>query len=54
MWGERDRMIPPGHARDYLAVLPQARLVTLPGLGHVPQEEAPAAGVPALRAFLAP
>jgi pimeloyl-ACP methyl ester carboxylesterase len=42
LWGEADAMIPLSNAQDYLAELPDARLVTLPGLGHVPQEEAPA------------
>ena len=57
VWGERDAMIPLANAQDYLRALPAAtaaRLVTLTGLGHVPHEEDPAAGLPALRAFLAP
>lgn len=52
LWGERDGMIPVANARDYLEALPHARLVTFPELGHVPQEEAPARSVEALRAFL--
>ena len=52
MWGERDGMIPVANARDYLQALPRARLVTFPDLGHVPQEEAPARSVGALRGFL--
>ncbi len=52
LWGERDRMIPASHARDWLAVLPRAAHVELPGLGHVPQEEAPAASLAPVRAFL--
>ena len=52
MWGERDGMIPVANARAYLRALPDARLVTFPELGHVPQEEAPARSLPALRAFL--
>ena len=45
-------MIPVANAADYLRALPDARLATLPGLGHVPHEEAPdrdagvGAGVP--------
>ncbi len=54
VWGERDAMIPVANARDYQAVLKAARLLTLPGLGHVPHEEAPEAALAELAAFLAP
>ncbi|MES2713769.1 MAG: alpha/beta fold hydrolase [Pseudomonadota bacterium] len=53
MWGARDQLIPVGHAQDYLAILPQASLATLPTLGHVPFEEDPALSLPPLEAFLA-
>ena len=53
MWGDKDQLIPPANAQDYLSALPHARLVLLPGVGHLPQEEAPAASLPPLRAFLA-
>lgn len=52
LWGERDAMIPIANAQDYLAELPDARLVTLPGLGHVPQEEAPAVSLAPVLRFL--
>jgi pimeloyl-ACP methyl ester carboxylesterase len=52
VWGERDAMIPVANADDYLGLLRQASLVRLPGVGHVPQEEAPAASLAAVRAFL--
>ncbi len=52
MWGDQDAMIPPSNAADYLQALPNARLVRLPNVGHLPQEEAPAATLPALQAFL--
>jgi len=52
IWGGRDAMIPIAHAADYLRALPHARRVTVPGAGHLPQEEAPAAALPELRAFL--
>ena len=52
MWGERDGMIPVANSRDYLQALPNARLVTYPRLGHVPQEEDPKQSIKALRAFL--
>lgn len=52
VWGTQDQMIPPANAQDYLAAMPQAQLVSLPGLGHVPFEEAPAAALVPVRAFL--
>ncbi len=53
LWGERDGMIPMANADDYLAALPDARLVSFPELGHVPHEEAPARALEPVRAFLA-
>ncbi len=52
LWGQQDGMIPFTNAADFLAALPHATLVPLPGLGHVPFEEAPARSVTQLRAFL--
>ncbi|WP_439598580.1 alpha/beta fold hydrolase [Falsiroseomonas sp.] len=52
LWGAEDRMVPVANAQEYLRALPDARLVVLPGLGHVPMEEAPAAAAAPLRAFL--
>lgn len=54
VWGEKDWLVP--FASDppkFLAALPQARLVSFPGLGHMPQEEDPAATLVPVRAFLA-
>ena len=51
MWGEMDRMIPFANSTDYLRALPHATLAALPGVGHLPQEEAPAT-VGILREFL--
>ncbi len=53
LWGEKDAMIPIGNAKDYLAALPHARLVRLPGVGHLPQEEQPSSSLVAVRQFLA-
>ena len=53
VWGEQDRLIPFSNAQDYLAALPHARLAALPGLGHVPQEEAPDVALAPVLAFLA-
>jgi pimeloyl-ACP methyl ester carboxylesterase len=52
LWGEQDAMIPVANAQDYLRALKDARLVTLPGVGHLPHEEAPAQALPAVRDFL--
>ncbi len=53
VWGDQDAMIPVTNAADYARAMPASRLVTLPNLGHVPQEEAPAASLAPVRAFLA-
>jgi pimeloyl-ACP methyl ester carboxylesterase len=52
LWGDKDALIPISNAQDYLAAMPNARLVTLPGIGHLPQEEAPTVSLVPLRAFL--
>ncbi len=52
LWGELDRAVPARHAEDYLRALGDARAVVLPGVGHVPMEEAPEASARALREFL--
>jgi branched-chain amino acid transport system permease protein len=41
VWGKGDRLLPPRIGRRYLELLPQARLVTLPGAGHSPHVEQP-------------
>ena len=46
-------MIPVRNAQDYLRLMPNARLVRLPGMGHVPFEESPAQALPPLERFLA-
>ncbi len=53
LWGDKDGMIPVSNAQDYLAALPNASLVVVPGIGHVPQEEAPRETITPLRDFLA-
>ncbi len=52
IWGEKDAFIPVSNAQDYLKAMPQATLVTLPGVGHVLHEEAPKASVQAVLDFL--
>jgi pimeloyl-ACP methyl ester carboxylesterase len=40
-WGTNDRILPPCRAQRAMAVLPQARLVCLPGGGHAPMNDTP-------------
>lgn len=42
IWGDRDRLVSPRLAARTVSVLPEARLLMLPGIGHVAQMEAPA------------
>lgn len=53
LWGEKDAMIPITNAADYVRTMPHATLVPLPGLGHVPFEEAPDVSLEPMTAFLA-
>jgi pimeloyl-ACP methyl ester carboxylesterase len=53
LWGEKDGMIPIGNAADYLRDLPNATLVRLPNLGHLPFEEDPVNSLPPVEQFLA-
>jgi len=53
LWGEKDGMIPISNAADYQRYLPDATLVRLPGLGHLPFEEDPAGSLPPVERFLA-
>jgi pimeloyl-ACP methyl ester carboxylesterase len=41
VWGEEDRIIPPGFVRHVERALPRARQVVLADCGHVPQVELP-------------
>lgn len=52
LWGEEDRIIPLEQANRLAAAIPNARLVTYPGVGHAPQEEIPAESVADVEAFL--
>lgn len=52
LWGEKDAMIPISNAQDYLRAMPDAELVRLPGLGHVPFEEDAAGSLGAVERFL--
>ena len=50
--GEGDEATPPSMARELAALMPDARLVELPGLAHVPQLQDTTAFVAALGSFL--
>ena len=52
LWGEHDAMIPFTNSADYLRALSGARLTSVPGVGHLPHEEAPERSLALLRDFL--
>ena len=52
MHGEADRLIPVSDGRGFAAAIPRARLVTYPGVGHVPMEQIPDRSAADLRSFL--
>jgi len=54
LWGDRDRILAPSGVEAIVGLRPDARVVTLPGTGHVPQIECPAAFLAALGALLGP
>jgi pimeloyl-ACP methyl ester carboxylesterase len=41
IWGEKDATTPLEQGKDLLTLLPSARLVVIPGVGHLPPLEAP-------------
>jgi len=47
LWGDRDATVPYALSAKVRQAIPQARMVTLPGLGHLPvAEDPPAANLP--------
>jgi pimeloyl-ACP methyl ester carboxylesterase len=52
IWGARDRLIPPAIGERFKSDITGSHMVVLDGLGHVPQEEDPAASVAPVKAFL--
>ncbi len=54
LWGAKDGLIPPDHATRFARDIAGSRMILYDGVGHVPQEEAPAKTVADVRAFLAP
>ncbi|MFV3127721.1 alpha/beta fold hydrolase [Niveispirillum sp. KHB5.9] len=54
LWGEKDRLVAFATTpQKFQAAMPNTKLVSFPDLGHMPQEEDPAATVAAVREFLA-
>ncbi len=52
LWGGQDRLIPPDYGRRFAQDIAGSKLVMFEALGHVPQEEDPAATLVPVRAFL--
>jgi pimeloyl-ACP methyl ester carboxylesterase len=52
MWGENDAMIPVENSLSYLKIMPQAKRVVIPKLGHLLFEEAPTKTLSVLTEFL--
>ncbi|AVO41269.1 alpha/beta fold hydrolase [Simplicispira suum] len=52
LWGARDRLIPPVNGERFAQDIAGSQLVVFEGLGHVPQEENPAATVAVVQQFL--
>ncbi len=40
LWGAQDKLIPAANARWFASVIPGARAIVYPGIGHLPMEEA--------------
>ena len=52
LWGGRDRLLPPADADKFHRAIAGSRLIVFEQLGHVPQEEDPAATVAAAQQFI--
>ena len=52
LWGGRDRLVPKAAAERFKADIAGSRLLVFDSLGHVPQEEDPAATAATVEAFL--
>jgi pimeloyl-ACP methyl ester carboxylesterase len=52
VWGASDRLIPPVYGEAFLKAIAGARLVTLPGAGHLPMLEQQEMFVQAVSSFL--
>ena len=54
VWGEKDALISPVYADDFVAGIADARAVIIPDAGHIPQVEATEATYNAVEDFLCP
>ncbi len=52
VWGQEDRWVPISSAHQLVAHCPHATLVTYPGVGHIPMEEAPDRFIQDVRTFI--
>ncbi|MCU7727053.1 alpha/beta hydrolase [Actinoplanes sp. KI2] len=52
IWGDQDHVLPVSHAEAAASLMPGARSVVLPGVGHFPHREAPEEFVRALTDFV--
>jgi pimeloyl-ACP methyl ester carboxylesterase len=52
VWGEQDTVTPPDQGRRLAAMLPNAELVMLDGVNHIPHLEDPGRFFETLRTFL--
>ncbi|MCB9081324.1 MAG: alpha/beta hydrolase [Lewinellaceae bacterium] len=52
LWGEADTWIAPSDGQRFMQQLPNAQLITYPGVGHVPMEEIPRQTAADARVFL--
>jgi pimeloyl-ACP methyl ester carboxylesterase len=53
LWGEDDKLIPVASAAWFKRLLPSATVITYPGIGHIPMEEAPDRSANELKTWLA-
>ena len=53
LWGEEDRWLPIEQGRRLSTMIPSARFQSVPGSGHLMQEDAPEAVIAAIEGFLA-
>jgi pimeloyl-ACP methyl ester carboxylesterase len=51
-WGEKDRWIPLAHAQNFAADISDSKVITYPGIGHVPMEEIPEQSAADAKQFL--
>jgi pimeloyl-ACP methyl ester carboxylesterase len=52
LWGTEDRLAPPAQAQALRSSIPGSQLLLLDGVGHLPQEEAPARSLAAALPFI--